>query len=297
MSVFTGASGLRHGWRSVIGFGAVAASAFLALLVSQVALGEGRLKYVAVLVRGVLVAATALATSRILVRRIDRADLASIGLAKPWRAALADIGKGLGLGALLFSLAMAPLVLLGDAAIAVRRPFAGGIFLATLAFAPWAAFEEIALRGYALQHAVKGMGRLPATALFAILFALAHAGNPGFSAFAFVNVALAGVLLSALLFRSGSLFVSIGVHWAWNVTEGIVFGTSVSGTTGDGAADPSLFSTHLSGPSYLTGGAFGVEAGLTCGVVLAVASAVLFPRRDATRTPLASRPRRRRHAR
>jgi CAAX protease family protein len=48
---------------------------------------------------------------------------------------------------------------------------------------------------------------------------------------------------------------AIGLHFGWDVTESALFGATMSGHT-----EPGLFVTRVSGPSLLSGGAFGVEA-------------------------------------
>jgi hypothetical protein len=69
----------------------------------------------------------------------------------------------------------------------------------------------------------------------------------------------AGVLFAAAYVAFRSLWVPIGMHWAWNLFEGPVFGTPVSGMSMH-----SLLHGELRGSALVTGGAFGPEAGLVC---------------------------------
>jgi hypothetical protein len=57
----------------------------------------------------------------------------------------------------------------------------------------------------------------------------------------------------------------IGLHAAWNFTQGFIFDVPVSGLDQDG-----LVEAQLSGPVLLSGGAFGLEASL---IALAIATA------------------------
>jgi hypothetical protein len=57
-----------------------------------------------------------------------------------------------------------------------------------------------------------------------------------------------------------SLWISIALHFAWNFTEGGIFGAAVSG-----GEINSLLVVPLRGPKYLTGGAFGPEASVAAG--------------------------------
>jgi hypothetical protein len=67
-----------------------------------------------------------------------------------------------------------------------------------------------------------------------------------------------------------SLWLPMGLHAAWNFTEGEVFGVPVSGIPEHG-----LFQARISGPELLTGGAFGLEASIVA-VVIATGAGVWF---------------------
>jgi len=81
----------------------------------------------------------------------------------------------------------------------------------------------------------------------------------------------AGVLLALMYHVTRSLWACIGLHAAWNTTEGLVYGVSVSG----GSVHGWLKST-LTGPDWLTGGQFGAEASVVAVVVCSVLSAILL---------------------
>ena len=73
----------------------------------------------------------------------------------------------------------------------------------------------------------------------------------------------AGVLLALLYRVTRSLWPCIGLHAAWNVLQGTVFGIPASGTQAHGWL---IYSR--TGPDWLSGGVFGAEASvvalLTC---------------------------------
>ena len=56
---------------------------------------------------------------------------------------------------------------------------------------------------------------------------------------------------------SGSLWLAIGLHFAWNFVQGPLLGFPVSGIAAGG-----LQQVHDAGPAWLSGGAYGPEAGL-----------------------------------
>jgi membrane protease YdiL (CAAX protease family) len=147
-----------------------------------------------------------------------------------------------------------------------------------------AVFEEVLFRGIFFRLLEEGLGTWAALALSALLFGFIHFGNPGATTLSAFAIALeAGVLLGAAYVATRSLWGPIGLHTAWNVFEGPVYGTRVSGVE-----LPSLLDAHLVGPAWLTGGDFGPEAGLPAVVVggaLGILFLVLAARRGQLFTP------------
>jgi membrane protease YdiL (CAAX protease family) len=121
--------------------------------------------------------------------------------------------------------------------------------------------EELMIRAVLLRLIWRAFGPWVAFAVSAALFGFGHIANPNASVFAAVCIALeAGIMLGAFYALTGRLWLSIGLHAAWNFTQGYLFGAAVSG----GDFGPSIArSTARSGvPEWLTGGAFGPEASL-----------------------------------
>jgi len=75
----------------------------------------------------------------------------------------------------------------------------------------------------------------------------------------------AGVMLAAAYLLTRRLWLPIGIHAGWNFTQGGIFGVSVSGHPSGGLLDGTL-----SGPEWLSGGVFGVEASIVA-VILGIA--------------------------
>lgn len=137
--------------------------------------------------------------------------------------------------------------------------------------------EETLFRGYLFQRLVGGIGPWFAQGLMAVLFALAHWGNPGMHGatriWASLNIGLAAILLGLCYLRTHSLALPIGVHLGWNFTQGNLLGFGVSGTTmAPGLLKP-VFQGH---PEWVTGGAFGLEASLPCALVCTACILGLF---------------------
>ena len=151
--------------------------------------------------------------------------------------------------------------------------------------------EEVRNRGILFRLLEQSLGTWLALGLSALAFGFAHWKNPGATWWSSLAIALeGGVLLAALYAATRSLWIPIGVHWAWNLFEGPVFGTAVSGNS-VGALAQGAFA----GPSWLTGGAFGPEAGipaLVIGGVAGVFAVVWMVRRGEVHAPLWIRARR-----
>ncbi len=117
--------------------------------------------------------------------------------------------------------------------------------------------EEMLSRGYQLQNLVEGAGLRRGLFLSATLFSILHLFNPGAGWAAVLGIFAAGYFLAFGWVRTRQLWLSIGLHVGWNFFEGTVFGFRVSGLSVFG-----LIRHTVSGPAWLTGGAFGPEAGL-----------------------------------
>lgn len=129
-------------------------------------------------------------------------------------------------------------------------------------------FEELLFRGIAFRQLERLLGSWAALALTCAFFGLAHLGNPGATWFAAFAIAVeAGVLLGAAYMYTRRLWLAVGIHAAWNFTQGWVFSVPVSG----GSAPEGLLRTSFPGPEWLTGGAFGLEASVPALVVATAA--------------------------
>jgi hypothetical protein len=146
--------------------------------------------------------------------------------------------------------------------------------------------EEVAFRGYPFQRLIEAIGPVAAAIVLSLLFGAVHFLNPHASVLGFLNTALIGLLLAFAYLRTRTLWMSIAIHFFWNLTLGLVFGLPVSGLT--------LFSVvtraRAVGPLWLTGGSYGIEASAetTIVVVLALMVVVVFVKARAPVAEMAS---------
>jgi uncharacterized protein len=185
--------------------------------------------------------------------------------------ALPEGVAGLLLGFVLFSVVMGILWTLGvyhPGGRGTTRGLAIGLVLALCS----GVMEEILFRGLLFRVSAKILGTWGALLLTAAFFGAAHAFNPGATVSSSLAIALeAGVLLGAAYAATTRLWLPIGLHMAWNFTEGPVFGMSVSGGTMGG----DLLRGSINGPRILTGGQFGPEASIVA-VLICLVAAIYF---------------------
>lgn len=221
------------------------------------------------LVTWIMVAILAAAT--IAVERICAGkSLAAIGLA-PERAPR-DLALGVLLGIVLFSLVVGELALGGYYRIVAVHP-AWSLAPVALLLIGGAISEELLFRAVIFRLVQEWAGTWIALVVSAAFFGLAHAANPGATWFSSLAIALeAGVLLGAAFVVTRNLWFPIGLHFAWNFSEGPIYGTQVSGNV----LHATVVTAHLSGPPLVTGGSFGPEAGLAAVITCLIAAVALL---------------------
>jgi len=182
------------------------------------------------------------------------------------KTAAKELGIGLALGAVIFSIVVFIMWLAGVLSFEGMNSYSN--LLNMLPLLILAGFiEEYIFRGIIFKLTEEILGTWLAILLQAALFGLIHAGNENASAFSTFAIAVeAGILLVAVYMITRRLWIAIGLHFAWNWIQGPFYGIPVSGHDING-----LFETTINGPELLTGGAFGAEASIialiTCTVI------------------------------
>lgn len=155
-------------------------------------------------------------------------------------------------------------------------------------------YEELLSRGYQILNLTEGL-RYPqlgtrgaaaiATLTTSMLFGFMHAFNPNVSSVAIFNIIIAGIVLAVPYLLTGSLGLSVGLHFSWNFVQGSVFGYPVSGTM----LDASIIRPAQQGPDFWTGGTFGPEAGAVglLGMAIMLGGTLVYTYRSRRRLALA----------
>jgi CAAX protease family protein len=136
--------------------------------------------------------------------------------------------------------------------------------------------EEMPIRGYLFQNLREAWGDWPALIVTSLVFAALHLFNPGAHAdvgMTIAGIAAAGALFALSVMLTGSLWLALGCHFAWNLFEGPVFGFPVSGQSFGSA---NIVAQIVTGPAWFTGGSFGPEAGASSLIALAAGAAALY---------------------
>lgn len=198
------------------------------------------------------------------------------------RPAPLELVGGTLLGLVMMAALMGVLVATGayDVTVLGAAPAWSGVGLALQA----AVTEELWMRALLFRLLWRALGPMPAFGLAAGVFGALHLANPGATALAGATVAMAGVMFCALFALTGRLWVPIGVHAAWNLAQGYLFGAAVSG--GHLGGSVAVSTARVGAPTWLTGGAFGPEASvaaLALVTAIAVVSLVLVGRPVSTR--------------
>lgn len=185
-----------------------------------------------------------------------------------------ELGLGLGLGFALFTAAAGLVAAFGGLRIDGLRGLGQFWSIAAMAVVS-GVFEEALFRGVLLRHLETLLGSWAALAITSLLFGAAHLSNPNSSLFAALAIAVeAGVLLGAAYLLTRRLWLAVGIHAAWNFTQGWVFSIPVSGSK----PPLGLLITRGSGADWLSGGAFGLEASVVAMAVATIGGTVMLRR-------------------
>lgn len=151
------------------------------------------------------------------------------------------------------------------------------IFVSLIIFIIAAAGEEATFRGYGLQTMARSniLWAWVSIIILSLSFGAVHLGNPNVNFwFTFTNTALAGIWLSVAYLKTRSLWFPLGVHWAWNWLMAAVLGIPVSGITSLTPAP--LLNVKINSPSWLSGGSYGVEGGIICGIAVLISTLAIW---------------------
>ena len=222
------------------------------------------------LILGVAIGALALWLYSLAVRYTEHRAVTELNR----KAAVDELGRGMLIGLVLFAAVILLIAMFGGYRITGWGSF-GGLLVSLGMMAAAATIEELLFRGSMFRLVEEMTGTWGALAISAVFFGGVHLLNPGATFWGALAIAVeAGLMLGAAYVATRSLWLPIGIHLAWNVAEGGIFGTDVSGTAHGPAG---LLQASMPGPDILTGGGFGPEASIFAILISAIPT-ILFLR-------------------
>lgn len=176
------------------------------------------------------------------------------------------------LGAALFTAAIAIVWLSGGYEITGMNPWivlvpaiTGSLF--------WATLEELIYRGVLLRIIESKFGTWIALGISSMAFAGFHViATPNVTLWTGFSVFVAGLWLGGAYLYTRRLWFPIALHATWNFTQGAIFSIAVSGDE----AGQGLFIGTTSGPTWLSGGAYGLEGSVIVVGIIFFASIMIL---------------------
>lgn len=208
-----------------------------------------------ILTRGIG-AALAAGVVLLLGKKLQGKTLDEIGIA--WRGALPQVLQGALAGVIIMAFVAALMWLAGWYTVSGIEFNAVAIGRGLVLFLFASLFEELLFRGILFWQLENVFGSWLALALSSALFGATHFANQGATLWSSLTLAInAGLCLGAAYLVTRTIWMAVGLHWAWNFLLGPILGFAVSGNN-----TYSLLAAKINGPELWTGGAFGPEAGL-----------------------------------
>jgi uncharacterized protein len=161
--------------------------------------------------------------------------------------------------------------------VAWPEAVASSVIAALVLFGLGAAYEELIFRGYILQTFSRAGLAWLAIVLTSALFAFVHTQNPNAGIISTANTALAGIWFAIAYLKTRDLWFVAGMHFIWNWMQGAIFGIEVSGLKQ--LVEAPLLNEIDRGPEWLTGGSYGIEAGIgtTAAILISIAAIHFLP--------------------
>ena len=132
--------------------------------------------------------------------------------------------------------------------------------------------EELLFRLILFKLTEEWLGSWAALIIQALLFGFSHLANENATVFTSFSIAIIGGLLyTAGFMYTRRIWLPLGLHLGWNYFQSGVFGLPNSGSAYDGLLIP-----QVTGPAWLTGGSFGIEASYAAILLCFVTGVVLL---------------------
>ena len=147
-----------------------------------------------------------------------------------------------------------------------------------------AVVEEIIFRGIIFRQVSDCWNIKIGLITSALIFGILHIFNKDATLWSSLAIAINGGWLYAIAYAyHQTIWVPIGMHWAWNYLEGGILGYEISGITQAGIP---LITAKITGPALLTGGNYGPVSSIitiAIGIGLSMMYTILYIKRKTKR--------------
>lgn len=147
-----------------------------------------------------------------------------------------------------------------------------------------AVIEEIIFRGIIFRQISDCWNIKIGLIASALIFGILHIFNKDATLWSSLAIAInAGWLYAIAYAYHQTIWVPIGMHWAWNYLEGGILGYEISGITQAGIP---LITAKITGPTLLTGGRYGPVSSIitiAIGIGLSMMYTILYIKRKTKR--------------
>lgn len=197
-------------------------------------------------------------------RKIQKLSWETLGFIR--KSALKYFLKGWVLGGIVLSICVIFMMIFGAVkidGIQITPQLICRFFFLFLAWSIQGNAEEVLTRGWLFGGISKKINIFIGILISSSFFTWMHLENDGISLLSLLDLFLFGIFAVLYRIKTENIWGISGFHAAWNCFQGNVFSFPVSGTDTGSA----FISVTTQGPSWLSGGKFGVEGSIVSIVV------------------------------
>ena len=221
------------------------------------------------LIKGIICSAAIIITYRIYFRWVEKRIITELS----GRNVAGKLVWGIGIGVAVQSLTILVIYLFGNYQVNAVNPISYLIIPFAVSFTV-AVLEEVLIRGIIFRISEEWAGSYVALFFSTVIFGGLHLLTPHASFIAATCIGIeGGLMMGAAYIYSKSLWLPIAIHFSWNFMQSGIFGAVTSGND----KTPSLFTTKITGPHFITGGGFGPEVSVQAFIFcLLVSSGMMY---------------------
>ncbi len=136
--------------------------------------------------------------------------------------------------------------------------------------------EELITRGFIFENVKRYFPNTPIVPILvnSMFFMVLHLANDGISFLPLLNLLLAGILYSLLVWYFHSIWAAMIAHMSWNFCQNILLGLPNSGIAS--AFSVFAYDASAASNSFAYDTAFGIEGSILCSALLAAACVLLW---------------------